>query len=141
MDAAITVRGLTKAYGRQTVLGGIDFDVARGEIFALLGPNGAGKTTTISVLTTLQHADSGTASVAGFDVATQAGEVKRRIALTGQSAAVDDMLTGTENLVMLGRLSGLSPRAARERAAELLARFDLTDAAAKRVGSYSGGMR
>lgn len=141
MDAAISVRGLRKAFGRQTVLDGIDFDVARGEIFALLGPNGAGKTTTISVLTTLQAADSGTATVAGFDVESSADEVKRRIALTGQSTAVDDVLTGIENLIMLSRLSGLSPRAARARADELLQRFALTDAAAKRVGSYSGGMR
>lgn len=141
MNAAITVRGLRKAYGRQQVLDGIDLTVARGEIFALLGPNGAGKTTTISVLTTLQRPDAGTAAVAGFDVSSAAEEVKRRIALTGQSAAVDDVLTGAENLVMLGRLSGLLPRAARARAVELLERFDLTDAAAKRVGTYSGGMR
>jgi ABC-2 type transport system ATP-binding protein len=141
MDTAISVRSLRKAFGRQTVLDAIDFDVDRGEIFALLGPNGAGKTTTIAVLTTLLHPDAGSAVVAGFDVATSPDEVKRRIALTGQSAAVDDVLTGTENLVMLGRLSGLSPRAGRTRAAELLERFDLTDAAAKRVGTYSGGMR
>jgi len=141
MDAAISVRGLRKAFGSQAVLDGIDLEVARGEIFALLGPNGAGKTTTISILTTLQRADAGTAAVAGFDVASSPDEVKRRIALTGQSAAVDDVLTGTENLVMLGRLSGLTPRAARAKAAELLDRFALTDAAAKRVGAYSGGMR
>ena len=141
MDAAISVRGLRKAFGSQTVLDGIDLDVRQGEIFALLGPNGAGKTTTISVLTTLERPDGGSAVVAGYDVASTPDEVKRRIALTGQSAAVDDVLTGTENLVMLGRLSGLAPRAARTRAAELLERFGLTDAAAKRVGSYSGGMR
>ncbi|MGB4136346.1 MAG: ATP-binding cassette domain-containing protein, partial [Microbacterium sp.] len=98
-------------------------------------------TTAISVLTTLITASAGSARVAGFDVATQPVEVRRRIALTGQSAAVDDMLTATENLVMLGRLSGLSPRAARGRAAELLERFALTDAAAKRVKTFSGGMR
>ncbi|MEU1971184.1 ATP-binding cassette domain-containing protein [Microbacterium sp. NPDC019599] len=141
MDAAITVRGLSKSFGAQTVLEALDLDVARGEIFALLGPNGAGKTTTISVLTTLLSPDAGSARVAGFDVVAEAVEVKRRIALTGQSAAVDDVLTGTENLIMLGRLSGLDPRAARTRASALLARFDLTDAAAKRVGAYSGGMR
>jgi len=138
---AILVRGLSKAFGRQTVLDGLDLEVARGEVFALLGPNGAGKTTTINVLTTLVHPDAGTALVAGIDVVRSPDEVKRRIALTGQAAAVDDVLTGTENLAMLGRLSGLSARAARSRAAELLERFDLTDAAAKRVGAYSGGMR
>ncbi|MFH8248896.1 ATP-binding cassette domain-containing protein [Microbacterium sp. B2969] len=141
MDAAISVRGLRKAFGRQTVLDTIDLEVGRGEIFALLGPNGAGKTTTISVLTTLQRPDAGSALVAGFDVVSSPDEVKRRIALTGQSAAVDDVLTGTENLVMLGRLSGLTPRAARAKAEELLNRFGLTDAATKRVRSYSGGMR
>ena len=141
MDAAISVRGLRKTFGQLTVLDEIDLDVAPGEIFALLGPNGAGKTTTISILTTLQHPDAGSAVVAGYDVASSPDEVKRRIALTGQSAAVDNVLTGTENLVMLGRLSGLAPRAARTRAAELLERFQLTDAGAKRVGSYSGGMR
>ncbi|WP_345800194.1 ATP-binding cassette domain-containing protein [Microbacterium sp. AZCO] len=141
MDAAITVRGLHKAFGRQSVLAGVDLDVARGEIFALLGPNGAGKTTTISILTTLQRPDAGSAVVAGFDVASLPGEVQRRIALTGQSAAVDDVLTGIENLVMLGRLSGLTPRAARVRAGELLDRFELVDAATRRVRSYSGGMR
>lgn len=141
MDAAISVRGVRRAFGSQVVLDGIDFDVAPGEIFALLGPNGAGKTTTIAVLTTLQRADAGTARVAGFDVETDPVEVKRRIALTGQSTAVDDVLTGTENLVMLGRLSGLPARSARDRAVELLARFDLADAANKRVATYSGGMR
>jgi ABC-2 type transport system ATP-binding protein len=141
MDAAISVRGLRKAFGSQTVLDGIDLDVRQGEIFALLGPNGAGKTTTISVLTTLERPDAGSAAVAGYDVASTPDEVKRRIALTGQSAAVDDVLTGTENLVMLGRLSGLAPHTARTRATALLERFGLADAAAKRVGSYSGGMR
>jgi len=141
MDAAISVRGVHKAFGPLTVLDEIDLEVTSGEIFALLGPNGAGKTTTISVLTTLQRPDAGSAMVAGYDVSTSPDEVKRRIALTGQSTAVDNVLTGTENLVMLGRLSGLAPRAARTRAAELLERFRLTDAGVKRVGSYSGGMR
>ncbi|KAA9156173.1 ATP-binding cassette domain-containing protein [Microbacterium lushaniae] len=141
MDAAISVRGLRKQYGGRTVLDGLEFSVRRGEVFALLGPNGAGKTTTISILTTLQPPDGGEASVAGSDVATHPRDVQQRIALTGQSAAVDDVLTGAENLTMLGRLSGLRPRPARERAAELLARFDLIAAASRQVGTYSGGMR
>ena len=138
---AIDVRGLGKSFGRTTVLDGLDLTVDRGEIFALLGANGAGKTTTISILTTLLRPDTGSARVAGHDVAGDPGAVRQRIALTGQSAAVDDMLTGVENLVMLGRLSGLSPRVAKRRAAELLERFALTDAATRRVGTYSGGMR
>jgi ABC-2 type transport system ATP-binding protein len=123
------------------VLSGLDLTVSPGEVFALLGPNGSGKTTTISVLTTLSAPTSGSATVAGFDVATQPVEVQRRIALTGQSTAVDNMLTATENLVMLGRLSGLSPREARQRAGALLERFSLTDAASRRVKTFSGGMR
>jgi len=138
---AIDIRGLGKSFGRSVVLDGLDLTVPRGEIFALLGANGAGKTTTISILTTLQRPDRGTAAVAGFDVTTNPDAVRQRIALTGQSAAVDDMLTGTENLVMLGRLSGLSPRRARARACELLDRFALTDAATRGVRTYSGGMR
>ncbi|MEZ3162064.1 ATP-binding cassette domain-containing protein [Microbacterium sp. BWT-B31] len=138
---AISTRGLRKAFGRQVVLAGLDLDVAPGEVFALLGPNGAGKTTTINILTTLQRPDAGTATIAGFDVATQSDEVKRRISLTGQSTAVDDVLTGHENLVMLARLSGLTTRAAKARARELLLRFGLADAATRRVGTYSGGMR
>ena len=138
---AIDVRGLGKGFGRTPVLDGLDLAVHRGEIFALLCANGAGKTTTISILTTLLRPDSGTASVAGFDVTSQTEAVRQRIALTGQSAAVDDMLTGVENLVMLGRLSGLSGRAAKLRAAELLERFALMDAATRRVSTYSGGMR
>ncbi|MGN7978017.1 ATP-binding cassette domain-containing protein [Microbacterium sp. 22195] len=141
MNPAIDVRGLRVSYGTHTVLDGLDLEVAPGEVFALLGPNGAGKTTAISVLTTLLAATAGTVRVAGQDVASAAVEVRRRIALTGQSAAVDDMLTAQENLVMLGRLSGLSPRSARIRADELLARFSLTDAASKRVKTFSGGMR
>lgn len=138
---AVDVRGLRKGFGRHTVLEGLDFTVERGEVFALLGPNGAGKTTTINILTTLVRPDAGTATVAGIDVVRSPEQVKQRISLTGQSAAVDDVLTGAENLVMLARLSGLSQRAARLRAAELLERFALTDAGAKRVGTYSGGMR
>lgn len=137
----IDVRGLRKGFRRTPVLAGLDLAVERGEIFALLGANGAGKTTTISILTTLLRPDAGTAAVAGFDVVAEPDAVRQRIALTGQSAAVDDMLTGLENLVMLGRLSGLSPRTAKQRASELLDRFTLTDAATRRVGTYSGGMR
>lgn len=138
---AIDVRGLRKSFGTQVVLDDLDLTVHRGEVFALLGPNGAGKTTTINVLTTLTRPDAGTAEVAGIDVARDPDGVKRRIALTGQSAAVDDVLTGAENLQMLARLSGLPRRAAGRRAAEVLERFDLADAATKRVGAYSGGMR
>ena len=141
MQPAIAIKGLRKSFGEHTVLDGLDLEVAPGEIFALLGPNGAGKTTTISILTTLVRPDAGTASVAGHDVTMEADEVRRRIALTGQSTAVDNVLTGRENLVMLGRLSGLSTRGARARAEELLTRFALTDAASRRVGTYSGGMR
>ena len=138
---AIEVRGLRKSFGSQVVLDDLDVTVRPGEVFALLGPNGAGKTTTINVLTTLVRPDAGVARVAGADVARDPDEVKRRISLTGQSAAVDDVLTGAENLEMLGRLSGLSSRAARRRAVDLLGRFSLADAASKRVGAYSGGMR
>jgi ABC-2 type transport system ATP-binding protein len=141
MQPAIEVVGLGKSFGRQRVLAGLEFTVAQGEVFALLGPNGAGKTTAINILTTLTLPDEGHARVAGIDVRDEPDAVKQRISLTGQSAAVDDVLTGSENLVMLGRLSGLSRSAARERAAALLERFDLVDAATKRVGAYSGGMR
>jgi ABC-2 type transport system ATP-binding protein len=141
MLPAIEVRGLRKRFGSHTVIDGVDLTVARGEVFALLGPNGAGKTTTINVLTTLIHPDDGTAHVLGHDVAAHPEEVKRRISLTGQAAAVDDVLTATENVVMFARLAGLGPRAARRRADELLARFDLADASSRRVGTFSGGMR
>jgi len=109
MDLALDATGLRKRFGRTDVLDGLDLAVAAGTVFALLGPNGAGKTTTINILTTLVRPDAGRARVAGFDVVTAADEVKQRIALTGQSAAVDEVLTATENLAMLGRLSGLSP--------------------------------
>ena len=141
MKPAIEVRGLRKAFGRQIVLDDLDLQVHQGEVFALLGPNGAGKTTTINVLTTLTTPDAGSAAVAGIDVVRHPEMVTQRISLTGQAAAVDDVLTGTENLVMLGRLSGLSGSRAKARADELLDRFGLTDAAGKRVGAYSGGMR
>lgn len=139
--ATIDVTGLRKRFGDHTVIDDIDLTVHRGEVFALLGPNGAGKTTTINILTTLTQADSGTATIAGFDVRTQPVAVQQRISLTGQSAAVDDALSATENVVMFARLSGLSARAARRRASELLDRFGLSDAASRRVRTYSGGMR
>lgn len=138
---AIDIRGLTKAFGTTTVIDGIDLTVPRGEIFALLGPNGAGKTTIINILTTLVRPDTGTAGVCGLDVVTDAVGVRTRIGLTGQSAAVDDALSATENLVMFGRLSGLGRGAARRRAADLLDRFDLAGVAPRRVRTFSGGMR
>jgi len=141
MTHAIHVRGLRKAFGKKVVVDGLDFSIARGEVFALLGPNGAGKTTTMSILTTLTAADSGTAQVAGFDTRTQATEVQRRISLTGQSAAVDDALSGMENVIMFSRLAGLDRADSVRRARELVARFDLTDAATRAVRTYSGGMR
>ena len=141
MSLAIEARGLRKRFGHADVLIGLDLAVPTGTVFALLGPNGAGKTTTINILTTLVRPDAGAAHVAGHDVVTQPHEVQRRIALTGQSAAVDEVLTATENLVMLGRLSGLTRREARRSAAELLERFGLVDAAGRRVGTFSGGMR
>ncbi|MBS1673246.1 MAG: ATP-binding cassette domain-containing protein [Actinobacteria bacterium] len=141
MTTAIEVSDLTKQYRGAPVLRGVDLRAEQGEVLALLGSNGAGKTTTISILTTLLRADGGTATVAGCDVHRDPEGVRRRISLTGQSAAVDDALTGVENVVMLCRLSGLSPRAARHRAGELLERFALTDAGSRRVKTYSGGMR
>lgn len=141
MTLAIDVRGLEKRFGETEVLTGLDLAVPAGSVFALLGPNGAGKTTTISILTTLVRPDAGTASVAGFDVVAQPDEVRQRISLTGQSAAVDEMLTATENLVMLSRLSGLDARGARLRTGELLEQFALVGAADRRVSTYSGGMR
>ncbi|MFF7291558.1 ATP-binding cassette domain-containing protein [Microbacterium sp. NPDC008134] len=141
MHATIEARGVSKAFDGSPVVDGLDFTVERGEIFALLGPNGAGKTTTIQILTTLIAADSGSARVAGFDVGTQSTEVQRRISLTGQSAAVDDALTATENLTMFARLAGLRRSDARRRAVDLLARFGLTDAASRAVRTFSGGMR
>lgn len=141
METAIAVQGLSKAFQGRVVVDDLEFTVARGEVFALLGPNGAGKTTTINILTTLTTADAGSAEVAGWDVRTQNTEVQRRISLTGQSAAVDDALTATENVVMFARLSGLGRAAAKRRAADLIAQFDLTDAAGRIVRTFSGGMR
>jgi ABC-2 type transport system ATP-binding protein len=140
-DPVIEVVGLEKAYGAVAVLDGIDLRVGRGEIFALLGPNGAGKTTLVHILTTLVKADAGQSRVGGFDVATQAAAVRSTISLTGQSAAVDEFLTGEENLRMMGRLLRLGKSEASVRAAALLEQFDLVDAGARRAGTYSGGMR
>jgi len=139
--AAIEIRGLRKAFGAQTVLDGIDLRVEAGSVFALLGPNGAGKTTLISILSTLVDPDSGTATVCGHDVVADREGVKESISLTGQSAAVDGVLTGEENLRMMARLSGYTAAGARRRASELLESFDLAGSARKRVATYSGGMR
>jgi ABC-2 type transport system ATP-binding protein len=138
-DPAISVRGLEKSYKHLHVLRGVDFDVARGSIFALLGSNGAGKTTVVNILSTLLKADAGSVSVNGFDVATAAANVRDSISLTGQFAAVDEILTARENLVLVARLRHLKDPGAI--ADELLRRFALTDAAARRVSTYSGGMR
>ena len=137
----IEVRGLRKAYGDVDVLRGIDLDVAEASVFALLGPNGAGKTTLVRILSTLLRPDSGTATVAGHDVLRARREVQSAISLTGQSSAVDELLTGMENLVMLGRLRRLGRRGARRRAVELLDQFDLAEAGGRLVKRYSGGMR
>ena len=136
---AIHVRGMEKSYKELHVLRGVDFDVARGSIFALLGSNGAGKTTVVRILSTLLGADAGSAGVNGFDVATQAADVRESISLTGQFAAVDEILTGRENLVLVARLRHLeNPGAVAD---GLLSRFSLTDAGGRRVSTYSGGMR
>ena len=136
---ALHVKGLEKSYKKLEVLRGVDFDVARGSIFALLGANGAGKTTVVNILSTLLKADAGTANVNGFDVATQAGDVREAISLTGQFAAVDEILSGRENLVLVARLRHLKDPGTI--ADDLLDRFSLTDAATRRVSTYSGGMR
>ncbi|WP_101785898.1 ABC transporter ATP-binding protein [Nonomuraea indica] len=136
---AIHVRGLAKSYKELQVLRGVDFDVARGSIFALLGSNGAGKTTVVKILSTLLKADAGTARINGMDVATQAADVRESISLTGQFAAVDEILSGRENLVLVARLRHL--RNPGKIADDLLERFSLTDAGARKVSTYSGGMR
>ena len=135
----IHVQGLQKSYKQLHVLRGVDFDVARGSIFALLGSNAAGKTTVVNILSTLLKADAGAASVNGFDVATQAANVRESISLTGQFAAVDEILSGRENLVLVAQLRHL--KGPGTIADDLLDRFSLTDAAARKVSTYSGGMR
>ena len=136
---ALHVEGLEQSYGELHVLRGVDFDVSRGSIFALLGSNGAGKTTVVKILSTLLKPDAGIATVVGHDVVEQAAQVRASISLTGQFAAVDEILTGRENLVLMARLWHLADRA--RLADDLLARFQLTDAADRRVATYSGGMR
>ena len=138
---AIEVRGLRKSFGQHAVLNGISLTVPRGTIFALLGPNGAGKTTLIHILSTLIGPDDGIARIEGHDVVMDPNTVRRSISLTGQFAAIDEVLTGRENLMMMCRLSGLSPAESRVRTAELLKGFELEDAAGKRAKTYSGGMR
>ncbi len=138
---AILVEGLVKSFGSVRALDGVDLEAATGTVLGVLGPNGAGKTTVVRILTTLLAADSGSARVAGHDVAADARELRARIGLAGQYAAVDDNLTGVENLVMVGRLYGESRRAARSRARELLERFSLSDAGDRVAKTYSGGMQ
>ncbi|WP_433794077.1 ATP-binding cassette domain-containing protein [Actinoplanes sp. CA-252034] len=138
---AIHAEGLVKRFGDTTALDGVDLAVRPGTVLGLLGPNGAGKTTAVRVLATLIRLDAGHAAVGGFDVVRQPHEVRGLIGLTGQYASVDETLNGTENLLMIGRLLGLSRRDARARARELLERFDLTEAAKRAAGKYSGGMR
>jgi ABC-2 type transport system ATP-binding protein len=139
LNTAIQVKGLQKSYKKLHVLKGVDFEVEKGSIFALLGSNGAGKTTIVKILTTLLKQDSGTAIANGFDVAVKPEDVRQSISLTGQFAAVDEILTGRENLIMIARLRHLkNPRVVAD---ELLNRFGLTDAADRSVSTYSGGMR
>jgi oleandomycin transport system ATP-binding protein len=141
MTAVIEAEGLAKSFGSTRALAGVDLEVRRGQVFALLGPNGAGKTTIVRVLATLLRADAGRAAICGYDVVSQAVQVRQLIALTGQYASVDDELTGTENLIMIGRLLGLGRGEAKERAQEMLGRFDLSDAGGRALKTYSGGMR
>ncbi|MFV2096795.1 ATP-binding cassette domain-containing protein [Micromonospora sp. LOL_014] len=141
MSHAIWAEGLVKRFGATTALAGVDLAVRTGTVFGLLGPNGAGKTTVVRVLATLLRPDAGHARVQGFDVVGQAHQVRRLIGLTGQYASVDETLTGVENLIMIGRLLGSSRRDARARARQLLAEFQLTDAADRAAKTYSGGMR
>jgi oleandomycin transport system ATP-binding protein len=141
MRMAITARGITKRYGQTAALRGVDLDVPAGTILGLLGPNGAGKTTMVRILATLERPDNGHALVDGFDVVRQARQVRPRIGLTGQFCAVDEDISGRENLYMVARLLGRRPRAAKARAAELLEDFGLTSVARKSARKYSGGMR
>jgi len=141
MTYTVEASDITKTFGEHRALDGVDLRIEGGSVFALLGPNGAGKTTMVRVLATLTRPDSGTATVAGHDLLADPMGVKRSISLTGQFAAVDDVLTGRENLDLMARLRRLPARAARTRTAELLDTFELTDAADRRAGTYSGGMR
>jgi oleandomycin transport system ATP-binding protein len=141
MRYAIQAQGLAKHYGETRALDGVDLEVPQGRLLGVLGPNGAGKTTAVRILATLLRPDAGRAQVGGFDVVRQAHQVRSLIGLTGQYAAVDETLTGVENLVMIGRLLDMTRADARRRAAELLERFDLTDAGGRAAKTYSGGMR
>ncbi|MBB5912903.1 ABC-2 type transport system ATP-binding protein [Nocardia transvalensis] len=140
-DNAIVVESVEKSFGEVKALRGVTFRVPTGSVLGVLGPNGAGKTTTVSILSTLTRPDAGRAEVAGYDVVRDAAKVRSSIMLTGQYAALDEMLTGRENLVLFGRLMGLRRKAAQARATDLLEQFALTEAADRRVGQYSGGMR
>jgi ABC-2 type transport system ATP-binding protein len=139
--SVVVVSGVSKAFGSVTALRDISFEIGSGEVLGLLGPNGAGKTTMVDILSTLTRPDRGHAHIAGHDVVADPAGVRRSIMLTGQHVAVDNLLTGRQNLVMFGRLQGLGKAAARARATELIREFDLTDAANRRVDTYSGGMR
>jgi ABC-2 type transport system ATP-binding protein len=141
MSDAVVVEGLVKRFGDFTALGGVDLTVAQGTVLGLLGPNGAGKTTVVRILSTLLRPDGGRAEITGLDVVRQADQVRGVIGLTGQYAAVDEYLTGEENLEMVGRLYRLGKKESRVRAGQLLERFDLTDAARRPAKTYSGGMR
>src|SRR2546421_12330077 len=138
---ALKATGLRKSFGRKTVLDGIDLDIAEGTTFSLLGPNGAGKTTTVQILSTLLSADGGEVQVAGLDLAREPDAVRAAIGLTGQFSAVDNLLTGQENLILMADLHRLGRAEGRRRAAGLLDRFDLADVAKKPAATYSGGMR
>jgi oleandomycin transport system ATP-binding protein len=141
MDHAIWAEGLVKRFGKTTALDGVDLGVRPGTVLGLLGPNGAGKTTAVRVLATLLNPDAGRATVGGYDVVRDAHQVRQLVGLTGQYAAVDEMLTGTENLVLIGRLLGIPKAQAKLRAGELMAQFGLTEAADRATKTYSGGMR
>jgi ABC-2 type transport system ATP-binding protein len=138
---AVSVTGLRKRYGEKVVLDGVDLNISEGEVFALLGPNGAGKTTIVRILSTLIQADAGTATVMGYDLRREAGAVRGVIGVTGQFSAVDDLLTGEENLLLMGRLLHVPAAGRRARASELLERFDLVEAARQTPATYSGGMK
>jgi oleandomycin transport system ATP-binding protein len=141
VDHAIWAEGLVKRFGETTALNGVDLAVRTGSVFGLLGPNGAGKTTAVRILATLLRMDEGRATVGGYDVATQAHQVRQLIGLTGQYASVDETLTGVENLLLIGRLLGMPKREAKARARELLADFGLTESGGRAAKTYSGGMR
>ena len=140
-SSAIAVRGLRKSFKDKLVLDGIDLDIKEGTVFSLLGPNGAGKTTTVRILSTLSKPDAGQAWIAGKELAREPDAVRAAIGVTGQFAAVDGLLTGSENLVLMGKLHHLGKRESRQRATELLEKFDLAEAAGKSLATYSGGMR